>query len=155
MRRRRFPSPAFLLLPLALSLPGCGNVERLSRVGRVPEMSPVSNPAADPAWRPVSMPMPAPQDPPAVANSLWRPGSRTFLRDQRADRGRVQHVQHVRTMRHLHRRRVRVAVGGNDFHAQALQLDGHFLAQFPGSQQQDAGGGRGQWGSKSGHAHGS
>src|SRR3712207_4710348 len=67
-----------------LLLQGCGTLERLSRVGRAPEMSPVTNPTADPAWRPVSMPMPAPQDPPAVANSLWRPGSRTFLRDQRA-----------------------------------------------------------------------
>ncbi len=73
-----------LLLPLALCLPGCGNLERLSRVGRAPEMSPVASPTADPAWRPVSMPMPAAQDPPAVSNSLWRPGSRTFLRDQRA-----------------------------------------------------------------------
>jgi flagellar L-ring protein precursor FlgH len=47
-------------------------------------MSPVTSPTADPAWRPVSMPMPSLQDPPPVANSLWRPGSRTFLRDQRA-----------------------------------------------------------------------
>ena len=76
--------PALVLLPLAASLAGCGNLERISRVGRAPEMSPVANPTADPAWRPVSMPMPAPHEAPAVANSLWRPGSRTFLRDQRA-----------------------------------------------------------------------
>ena len=84
---RRPPShaaAALLLLPLALSLAGCGNLERISRVGRAPEMSPVSSPTSDPAWRPVSMPMLAPQDAPAVSNSLWRPGSRTFLRDQRA-----------------------------------------------------------------------
>jgi flagellar L-ring protein FlgH len=81
---RRFPPPALLALPLALSLAGCGNLERISRIGRAPEMSPVSSPTSDPAWRPVSMPMPAPQDAPAVSNSLWRPGSRTFLRDQRA-----------------------------------------------------------------------
>jgi flagellar L-ring protein FlgH len=83
MRRRRF-SPALTLLPLALSLAGCGNLERISRIGRAPDMSPVASPTADPSWRPVSMPMPAPQEAPAVANSLWRPGSRTFLRDQRA-----------------------------------------------------------------------
>ncbi len=71
-----------LLLPLVLS--GCGAAERISRIGRPPEMSAVADPTADPAWRPVAMPTPAPQDPPAVANSLWRPGSRTFLRDQRA-----------------------------------------------------------------------
>lgn len=81
----RRPSPALLLsLPLALSLSGCGNLERLSRVGRPPDMSPVENPTTAPDWRPVSMPMPGPRDAPAVANSLWRPGSRTFLRDQRA-----------------------------------------------------------------------
>jgi flagellar L-ring protein precursor FlgH len=73
---------AILLLPLALA--ACGQAERLSRVGRAPEMSPLSNPTADPRWRPVSMPMPAAQEAPAMANSLWRPGSRTFLRDQRA-----------------------------------------------------------------------
>ena len=76
--------PALLALASALALSGCGSMERLSRVGRAPEMSAVTSPTADPAWRPVSMPMPAPQEPPANANSLWRPGSRTFLRDQRA-----------------------------------------------------------------------
>ena len=73
---------AILLLPLALA--ACGQAERLSRIGRAPEMSPLTNPTADPRWRPVSMPMPAPQEVPMMANSLWRPGSRTFLRDQRA-----------------------------------------------------------------------
>jgi flagellar L-ring protein precursor FlgH len=74
----------FLLLLAAALLTGCGTLERLSRVGRAPEMSQVTDPTADPAWRPVSMPMPAAQEPPTAANSLWRPGSRTFLRDQRA-----------------------------------------------------------------------
>jgi flagellar L-ring protein precursor FlgH len=75
----------WLLLGVLLAqAAGCGPLEKLSRVGRAPDMSPVTDPTADPAWRPVTMPTPAPQDPPAVANSLWRPGSRTFLRDQRA-----------------------------------------------------------------------
>ncbi len=73
---------ALLLLPLALA--GCGSLERLSRIGRPPELSEVRNPTADPAWRPVSMPMPQAQEAAPPANSLWRPGSRTFLRDQRA-----------------------------------------------------------------------
>ncbi|MDB5414396.1 MAG: flagellar basal body L-ring protein FlgH [Rubritepida sp.] len=67
-----------------LALAGCGQAERLSRIGRPPEMSPVTNPAEDPRYRPVTMPMPAPREAPPVANSLWRPGSSTFLRDQRA-----------------------------------------------------------------------
>jgi flagellar L-ring protein FlgH len=75
---------ATTLLLLSLALAGCGTAERLSRIGRPPEMSAVTDPTADPTWRPVAMPMPAAQDPPTVANSLWRPGSRTFLRDQRA-----------------------------------------------------------------------
>ncbi|HEV7456406.1 MAG TPA: flagellar basal body L-ring protein FlgH [Roseococcus sp.] len=74
-------APALLAI---LMLAGCGQAERLSRVGRAPDFTPVADPTADPRWRPVSMPMPAPQEAPAMANSLWRPGSRTFLRDQRA-----------------------------------------------------------------------
>ncbi|MFC7476862.1 flagellar basal body L-ring protein FlgH [Dankookia sp. GCM10030260] len=73
-----------LALGLVLLLGGCGQLERLSRVGRAPELSAVADPTAEPSYRPVAMPMPAALDPPTPANSLWRPGSRTFLRDQRA-----------------------------------------------------------------------
>lgn len=74
------------LLPLALLLPilACAPLERLSRVGDPPPMAPMTDPTADRRWRPVSMPMPGVQEPMAASNSLWRPGSRTFLRDQRA-----------------------------------------------------------------------
>lgn len=71
---------AVLILAAAL-LGGC---ERLSEVGRAPVLAPMDSPTAEPRWRQVSMPMPAPQEPPVASNSLWRPGSRTFLRDQRA-----------------------------------------------------------------------
>ena len=70
-----------LLLALPLLLGAC---ERLSEVGRPPAMAPMENPTASPHWRQVTMPMPAPQEPITGTNSLWRPGSRTFLRDQRA-----------------------------------------------------------------------
>ena len=69
------------LVLLAFLLAGC---ERLSDLGRPPAMAGIENPTASPTWRQVSMPMPAAQPPMAVSNSLWRPGSRTFLRDQRA-----------------------------------------------------------------------
>jgi flagellar L-ring protein precursor FlgH len=74
----------FPLLLLAAALSACSAAERLSRLGDAPEMAGITNPTADPRWRPVTMPMPHPQDPPPANNSLWRPGSRTFLRDQRA-----------------------------------------------------------------------
>jgi flagellar L-ring protein precursor FlgH len=74
---------ALLLLPLVL-LTGCGTLERLARVGRPPELSPRRVPTPEPTNPPLAKPMPAALDPPTPANSLWRPGSRTFLRDQRA-----------------------------------------------------------------------
>jgi flagellar L-ring protein precursor FlgH len=71
----------FALILLALAATGC---ERLSELGRPPQLAGIENPVADPNWRQVSMPMPVAAEPIASANSLWRPGSRTFLRDQRA-----------------------------------------------------------------------
>lgn len=73
-----------LLLLALLALAGCGSLERLSRIGRPPELSAVTDPTLDPNWRPVTMPTPLAQEAPMPGNSLWRPGSRTFLRDQRA-----------------------------------------------------------------------
>ncbi|MGG5886213.1 flagellar basal body L-ring protein FlgH [Falsiroseomonas sp. HC035] len=70
-----------LALVLLLALPAC---ERLTEVGRAPMMAAMDNPTAAPGYQPVSMPMPAAQTPNHGGNSLWRPGSRTFLRDQRA-----------------------------------------------------------------------
>jgi flagellar L-ring protein precursor FlgH len=75
-----------LLLPLLapILLGACGALSRLSDIGRPPEMSSITDPTRDPAWRPVTMPMPTPRPAPVEANSLWRPGSRAFFKDQRA-----------------------------------------------------------------------
>ncbi|MEQ9110680.1 MAG: flagellar basal body L-ring protein FlgH [Rhodospirillaceae bacterium] len=72
------------LLISATALSGCSNMERLSRVGQPPAMTPVVNPTTDNNYRPVSMPMPTPQVLAPNANSLWRPGARAFFKDQRA-----------------------------------------------------------------------
>jgi flagellar L-ring protein precursor FlgH len=73
-----------ILLASALLLQGCGNLQRLSEVGSPPPMTQISDPTRDPNWRPVTMPMPRPEPAFSTANSLWRPGSRAFFKDQRA-----------------------------------------------------------------------
>lgn len=78
MRRILFASAALL------ALSGCSAVTRLSELGTGPQLSPVQNPTARADWRPVSMPMPTAQEADRMPNSLWRPGSRAFFRDQRA-----------------------------------------------------------------------
>jgi flagellar L-ring protein precursor FlgH len=65
-------------------LQGCGALQRLSEVGSTPAMTPITDPTRAPDWRPITMPMPTPQPAMATANSLWRPGSRAFFKDQRA-----------------------------------------------------------------------
>jgi flagellar L-ring protein precursor FlgH len=74
-----------LLAGVALiSLSGCDGLRRASEIGSGPRLSEVTNPTGRPDWRPVSMPMPAAQEAESMPNSLWRPGSRAFFRDQRA-----------------------------------------------------------------------
>jgi flagellar L-ring protein precursor FlgH len=73
-----------LSIPVALS--ACGTIDRLSKVGQDPELTPIQNPVASPQYQPVTLPMPAPQEATFKANSLWRQNARAFFKDQRASR---------------------------------------------------------------------
>ncbi len=76
---------------------------------------------------------------------------RLLLLDHRAQGGAVEHADHVAAMRHLHGRRVAIAIDGDHFATQALQLDGDFLAQLAGATEKDAGRARRQGGTDTGH----
>ncbi len=84
--RRRPPRhlAALGLVAAMLMLPGCNMLTRLSEVGAAPEMSKIENPAQYHGNQPVAVPMPRPVALDFQANSLWRPGSRAFFKDQRA-----------------------------------------------------------------------
>src|SRR5690606_13884493 len=80
-------SRAAIAVLATVSLGGCGNMlGRLAAVGEAPPLTAIENPTRSPDYRPVSLPMPAavPMEP--RPNSLWRPGSRAFFKDQRAAR---------------------------------------------------------------------
>ncbi len=73
-----------LIACAALALSACNALTRLSQVGEEPPLATIQNPAALHGNRPVAMPMPPPMVVERKPNSLWRPGSRAFLKDQRA-----------------------------------------------------------------------
>ena len=81
-RRGRVLAAATLAAAL---LSGCNSLERLAQVGEEPSMNPVENPTYSHDYKPVSMPMPAPVQAAFQPNSLWRPGSRAFFKDLRAN----------------------------------------------------------------------
>ena len=74
----------FVTLAL-LVLGACGAVDRLTQVGRPPPLTEIENPSRIAGERPVRVPLPAPVESVGSANSLWRPGSSSFLQDQRAE----------------------------------------------------------------------
>ncbi len=73
-----------LTVAAAAALSACNMAERLSEVGKAPSLTAIENPVQNPNYRPVSMPMPAPQLAAPQHNSMWRPGARSFFKDQRA-----------------------------------------------------------------------
>jgi flagellar L-ring protein precursor FlgH len=85
---RKQPTPALALLAvLSIPLAGCGStVDRLKQVGETPALSAIDNPTAQAGYRPVQMPMPEVQPVNYSPNSLWQSGSRTFFKDQRAQK---------------------------------------------------------------------
>lgn len=73
-----------LLVTAGLSLSACGAGERLSQVGKAPEMTPIENPVTREGYKTVSMPMPPPSQVARQKNSLWASDRQTFFKDQRA-----------------------------------------------------------------------
>ena len=84
MRHRPLNFRAAALATVALTLGGCDFLQRMSEVGEPPKISRIEDPTQVAGYKPVDMPMPTPVQPPAGANSLWRPGARAFFKDQRA-----------------------------------------------------------------------
>ena len=82
-RLRRIALSSALLATFACAS-GCSSIDRLSQIGEQPRLSAIDNPTTQPGYKPVSMPMPKPETVSYSPNSLWRNGSRSFFKDQRA-----------------------------------------------------------------------
>jgi flagellar L-ring protein FlgH len=80
---RRFLVSGASLMILSVAS-GCSSIDRLSQIGEQPKLAAIENPTAQPGYKPVQMPMPKPEAVSYNANSLWRNGSRSFFKDQRA-----------------------------------------------------------------------
>ena len=72
------------LLTIVSIAGGCSSIDRLTQIGEQPKLSEIENPTTKPGYKPVQMPMPKPETVSYNANSLWRNGSRSFFKDQRA-----------------------------------------------------------------------
>jgi len=72
------------LLAIVSAAGGCSSIDRLSQIGEKPKLNAIEDPTAQPGYKPVQMPMPKPETVSYNANSLWRNGSRSFFKDQRA-----------------------------------------------------------------------
>lgn len=83
--RAKLPSPLLAALVLGLGLSGCNMLTRLSEVGEEPKISAIQNPVDIAGRQSNNLPMPQPKVLKHQANSLWRPGSRAFFKDTRAN----------------------------------------------------------------------
>jgi len=75
---------SILILFVALHVSACSHLDKLAEIGETPRLSAIESPTEKPGYRPVSMPMPETESVSYNPNSLWRNGSRSFFKDQRA-----------------------------------------------------------------------
>ena len=75
-----------MMVACAGFITGCNTLSRLAKVGDEPKLTEIENPTRTHSYKPVSMPMPMPTTAIQTQNSLWRVGSQTFFKDQRASR---------------------------------------------------------------------
>ncbi len=73
-----------LCILIGCALSACGATERLSNIGKAPDMTAIANPQTQPDYQPVSMPMPPPKVAYRQPNSLWQSDRKSFFKDQRA-----------------------------------------------------------------------
>ena len=66
-------------------LSGCSTADKVSNIGKAPEMAKIANPMTDPTYQPVSLPMPTQKEIKPLKNSLWQSNRVTFFKDQRAN----------------------------------------------------------------------
>jgi len=76
----------FGAVSLAALLSACSIVDRVGEVGSPPAIAPIENVANPPSIKSIVYPIQIEPEVRPTANSLWRPGSKTFLKDQRAAR---------------------------------------------------------------------
>jgi len=68
------------------SLAACGAAQRITDIGKAPELTPIKDIKAPVAERSISYPMPSNTPARYKPNSLWRTGARAFFKDQRASK---------------------------------------------------------------------
>lgn len=86
-----YKSTKFLTVLLLLTLPGCSAINRISNIGKAPDLAPIETTRVVPQQNnPTQRAIPV--RPPQVAmvnhnnNSLWQVGSKNFFKDQRASK---------------------------------------------------------------------
>ena len=60
------------LASFALLLTACSSLDRVSKIGKAPQLTQIENPTTQAEYQPVSLPMPAPKNENKQINSLWR-----------------------------------------------------------------------------------
>jgi flagellar L-ring protein precursor FlgH len=78
---------SWILLAAGLALAACAStVDKIKHIGEPPPLSPIAVSPGIVGGAPVLVPQPSLDGQAPQANSLWRPGSRSFFRDPRAQK---------------------------------------------------------------------